>query len=177
MSNIEKVALVKALENRDILKYLTRLQMNADNDFTANQITATTSGENTTGFDKIYTTETLSSSTEQRLDEGLKSCKIITPGSQAGEGVKMSITNDASTLYNVGMLVYLPSGALISLGLSDLVDKSSYFEYTGKGRIQFIEGSFTTDAHTTLYALLQTKTRAQALSMYYLAGFLRPGAY
>jgi hypothetical protein len=81
---------------------------------TANQADGTDTLGNTTGFVGVKTTETLSSSTDQ-AHQGTKSLKVITPGSEDGEGALMSggITTVSGVTYMASGWLYVPTGTNI----------------------------------------------------------------
>jgi hypothetical protein len=133
---------------------------------TLNQRTGTDTLGDTTGFTAILGDETLSSSTTQ-AHSGTKSLKCVTDGSHNNEGVYTSNTTvTASTIYVAGVWVYAPAGATMIMQISDLIDNTVTNNFTATGSWQYIEGTITTDAHTTLNIIIKTRTTAQAITFY-----------
>jgi hypothetical protein len=131
---------------------------------TLNQRTGTDTLGDTTGFTAILGDETISSSTTQ-AHSGTKSCKVVTDGSHAGEGVYTANTTVANaTAYLGGAWVFAPLDQTMSISLYTNEEHTTT-DFTGTGAWQWVESSATSGT-TTCQIRVKTRGDAAAVTFY-----------
>jgi hypothetical protein len=134
---------------------------------TANQSTGTDSGGDTTGFTGAGTVAaTISSSTTQAL-QGTKSLKVITSGTETGEGVSTSSVNIANTTaHTQTMWVHAPLGSQLKLTATNQgATATAGTLVTGNGAWQKVTLTGTSSSTSTVITIA-TVGSAQAITFY-----------
>ena len=133
---------------------------------TANQSTGTDTLGDTTGFEGVRKSETITSSTEQS-HTGTKSLKCVTPGLLTQEGIITSPISGLSkgVVYIFSAWVYAPNGADMYWFMGDGGDNNVIQPFTGTGAWQRVEYPFTPDGSPNHYVSIRTNAK-QAITFY-----------
>jgi len=137
------------------------------NIFTANQSTGTDTLGDITGFTGVGTVAaTISSSTTQAL-QGTKSLKVVTTGTNTGEGVSTSSVNIANTTAHTQSLwVYAPTGSQLKLTATNQgATATAGTLVTGNGAWQQVTLTGTSSSTNTVITIA-TVGSAQAITFY-----------